>query len=173
MCNCKRRQGDRCVGNNQIQTLIINQWADLRDLELRGNGGCAGGNVSDQDGNVYRVGGGGGNGGGGLWISAHGYSINNMTFDTSGSDGQPGTDVRVSGFLGRTTACGGAGAGGNAGRIVLVYDGGLATVANPNNFTISTRGRSPSKTGRCTGLLGDTNSNRSETPVQIAPLNCK
>lgn len=171
-CRCTKRNGNRCIGTNSQRTVVVNTFDDLSALELRGNGGC-GGTGSNADTGTGRLSGGdGGNGGGGLWISASGYDFGSLTLDTSGDDGQAGEASTITGGRGTTTVRGGSGAGGNSGRIVLVYDGTLSTVGSVD-FVVSQRGRTLNSLSGCSGNAGDSNVNRRETPLVITAHNCQ
>lgn len=173
-CQCRSRStGNTCLSNPSVRTINIRDWDQLSEIELRGNGGCGGGgSVGRGDANVSARGGDGGNGGGGLYISASAYNFDSLRIDTSGEDGSQGDSASVSGSQGSSVVRGGSGAGGNAGRIILVEDGSPSTIGRVEGFVLSQRGAVINSAGSCNGLLGDTNENRDEAAVVITRLNC-
>lgn len=173
-CRCSvAGPGNTCVGINAPR-LTINSISDLNDIELRGNGGCGGANAFDDSPNRnHQQGGDGGAGGGGLWIVSHGFDIENLEIDTSGLDGERGRSEQMNDPInGSIRAGGGSGAGGNAGRIVLVQDGGVATIGNARGFIVSRRGETPNNQNGCVGEAGDSNTNRDEIRLDVVRLNC-
>lgn len=173
---CEQKEGSICKGLD-FARMSFNNPAETNGLELYGNGGCAGG-AADIERNRFAAGGAGGKGGGGLVIVAYGINIaDGLTLDTSGLDGQRGQ----CGQENRNTFCGGAGAGGSAGRILIALDGLPSnSIGDFSTYVVSQRGVTPfveSGPGRnpnpCFGTVGSTNRNRrSEEIQQIIQLTC-
>lgn len=174
MADCGTRwDGFRCIGLRAAGTLNIGSFDHLAPIELRGNGGC-GGNGSQGIGfnSGFAAGGNGGNGGGGLYIAASSFSVGALTIDTSGEDGSTGEALFVRGRDGSGTVVGGSGAGGNAGRVILVEDGTPSTIPRIDTFVTAERGLIPSRAADCRGPGGDSNANRAELAVATTQLNC-
>ena len=172
-CSCARGyQGNTCIGRNRT-TVDVSSVAEIEAIRLEGNGGCYGG-AGFINSAVSAQGGRGGNGGGGLFIVAHGFSVQNGTIDTSGADGMQGEARVIQTNPEPITLWGGSGAGGNSGRVLFVFDGGdVSSVGNFEDFMASQRGITPNSTTGCHGIESEaSNDNRDERPVSVTKLNC-
>lgn len=178
-CGCAQdRPGATCTGKVFGQ-MAIRGYSDLLNLELAGAGGCPGGVSYGQGTNrsfyVPISGGAGGDGGGGLVLSGTQVELTEGCLDTSGTDGSPGDFLVIDDGEGGNslTVHGGAGSGGNPGRILVVIDGGLVTNTSGGRFVDSVRGVTPTAVGGCQSrYLGSDNANRSENVFQSTQLGC-